>query len=431
MAEVEELNPEVAEPAAQPPAPESMTPLWRNRDYMLLWSGQVISTLGSTASGIVFPLLILAITGSPTSAGIAAALQAIPYLIFSLPAGALIDRWNRKRVMILCDTGRAINMASIPVALALGSLSVWQIYVVAFIEGTLFVFFNIAEVAALPRVVPKAQLPSATAQNQAAFAVAGISGPSLGTFLYQTISHMAPFIADAVSYFVSVISLFFIKSEFQLERAPTEVPRHLGREIMEGLHWLWGQPLVRFMAFLTGGANFIGSGSFLVLILLAKQLGAPDASIGVIFSIGSIGGIVGSIIGGQIQKRFTFGQVIIGVMWGSAVLLPLFAIAPNIWVIGLLMAVLSLGGPIYNVVQFSYRVAMIPDELQGRVNSTFRLVAFGFNPLGAFLAGVIIEHFGAITAVLFFSVWQVLLAIMATANKYVREAKPLEQAQPA
>jgi MFS family permease len=429
MAEVEELNP--AAHAQGPPLQRNLTPLWRNRDYMLLWSGQVVSTLGSTASGIVFPLLILAITGSPTSAGIAGALQALPYLIFSLPAGALIDRWNRKRVMILCDTGRAINMASIPVALALSTITIWQIYVVAFIEGTLFVFFNIAEVAALPRVVPKAQLPPATAQNQAAFAVAGITGPSLGTFLYQSVGRMAPFIADAVSYAVSVVSLFFIKTEFQLERAPSQVPRHLGREIMEGLRWVWGQPLVRFMAFLTGGANFIGSGSFLVLIILAKQLGASDVSIGLIFSIASIGGIAGSLIGGQIQKRFTFGQVIIAIMWVDALLLPLFAGVPNIWLIGVLEGLIAMSVPIYNVVQFSYRVALIPDELQGRVNSTFRLVAFGFNPLGAFLGGVLIENFGAVTTVLFFAIWQLLLATMATVNKYVREAKPIEQAQPA
>src|SRR3954454_3415085 len=133
MAEVEESNPAAVENATEDAVqqateapPESLSPLWRNRDYMLLWSGQVVSTLGSTASGIVFPLLILAITGSAAAAGIAGALQSIPYLIFSLPAGALIDRWNRKRVMILCDVGRAINMGSIAVALALGTLTTWQ-----------------------------------------------------------------------------------------------------------------------------------------------------------------------------------------------------------------------------------------------------------------------------------------------------------------
>ena len=159
---------------------------------MLLWSGQVVSTFGSAASSIVFPLLILALTNSPAAAGVASALRAVPYLIFSLPVGALIDRWDRKRVMINCDVWRAIAVLSVPVALWLDALTIWQIYLVAFFEGSLFVFFNIAEVAALPRVVLAAQLPQAAAQNEAAFGAVNIVGPSIGTFLYQTLERVRP-----------------------------------------------------------------------------------------------------------------------------------------------------------------------------------------------------------------------------------------------
>ncbi|HYT34930.1 MAG TPA: MFS transporter, partial [Ktedonobacteraceae bacterium] len=141
--------------------------LWKNRDYMLLWSGQVVSSIGAQVTQLAFPLLILSLTGSPAQAGFAGALRALPYLLFSLPAGALIDRWDRKRVMIFCDIGRALSMASIPVAFALGQLTVLQLFIVSAIEGTLFVFFNIAEAACLPRVVAKEQLPAATAQNMA------------------------------------------------------------------------------------------------------------------------------------------------------------------------------------------------------------------------------------------------------------------------
>src|SRR6266700_3059305 len=139
--------------------------LWLNRDYMLLWSGQMVSNVGTQVAQLAFPLLILALTGSPAQAGFAGALRALPYVFFSLPAGALIDRWDRKRVMIICDAGRALSMASIPVALAIGHLTIIQLYLVSTIEGTLFVFFNIAEVACLPNVVAKEQLPAATAQN--------------------------------------------------------------------------------------------------------------------------------------------------------------------------------------------------------------------------------------------------------------------------
>src|SRR5438552_832987 len=209
----------------QPNKPKT---LWRNRDYMLLWSGQVISSIGTQASQLAFPLLVLALTRSPAQAGFAGALRALPYLIFSLPAGALIDRWDRKRTMIFCDTGRAISMASIPVAYALGDLTIVQLYLVSAIEGTLYVFFNIAEAACLPRVVPKEQLPAATAQNMATDGITALIGPPLGGALY-TVGKFLPFVADAISYAASVVSLFFIEVKFQKERVAA--PRKLLVEI--------------------------------------------------------------------------------------------------------------------------------------------------------------------------------------------------------
>src|SRR5947209_10752876 len=193
--------------------PKKRGSLWRNRDYMLLWSGQVISSIGTQVSQLAFPLLILALTGSPAQAGFAGALRALPYIIFSLPAGALIDRWDRKRVMIICDIGRALSMASIPVALAFGHLSILQLYLVSLIEGTLFVFFNLAEVACLPRVVEKEQLPAASAQHEVTFGITSLIGPSLGGALYS-VARMLPFLADAISYGASVGSLFFIRTKF-------------------------------------------------------------------------------------------------------------------------------------------------------------------------------------------------------------------------
>lgn len=401
--------------------------LWRNPSYMLLWSGQVVSTLGSVSAGIIYPLLVLALTHSPVSAGLVGAVRAIPYLVFSLPVGALIDRWDRKRVMILCDVGRGLAVASIPIALAFDALTMSQMYVVAFIEGSLFVFFNIAEVAALPRVVPKAQLPQATAQNQAAFGVAGIVGPSFGTFLYQTFGRGVPFIADAISYFISLVSLSLIRTSFRTERS--SVRRHLVAEIAEGLRWLWTKPLIRYMALLTGGLNFITASVQLLVIVLAKEMGAGDGEIGLIFTIGAIGGIVGSLIGGQIQRRYKFGHIIVTVIWIQTLLFPLYALVPMAWMLGVTTALIYSMSPIYNVVQFSYRLALIPDRLQGRVNSTFRLLAFGFMPMGAALSGLLIERIGAVLTVGAFSGCFLLLAILTSLNPHVRNAKPFNDAQ--
>lgn len=390
---------------------------------MLLWSGQVVSTLGSAASSIIYPLLILALTNSPEAAGIAGALRAIPYLVLSLPVGALIDRWDRKRVMILCDVGRALTAASIPIAMGLGVLTLWQIYAATLIEGSLFVLFNIAEVAALPRIVSASQLPQAAAQNEAGFGVANIVGPSFGTMLYQAFGKSVPFIADAVSYVVSVASLLRIRTAFRT--APPATRRNLHVEIAEGLRWVWHNPLIRYMAILTGGLNLINAAFPLIVIVLAKHLGARDGEIGVIFSLGGIGGVVGSLIGGQIQRRFTFGKVIVAVVWLEALLFPLYAIAPSYILLGVIAGLIFVLGPIYNVVQFSYRLSIIPDELQGRVNSTFRLIAFGFMPLGAWLSGVLIERVGALDTVLVFAVWLLLLAGLTTVNRHVRKARPI------
>src|SRR5579872_6156173 len=142
-----------------------MSPLWRNRDYMILLSGQAISSTGTFVSQIAFPLLVLSITHSTVQAGLAGALERVPFLILTLPAGALVDRWNRKLVMIVCDATRALAFAVIPIAAAGGWLGMPVIYVVALVEGTAFAFFNLCEVSALPRVVPREQLPAATAQN--------------------------------------------------------------------------------------------------------------------------------------------------------------------------------------------------------------------------------------------------------------------------
>src|SRR6266516_4352757 len=210
--------------------------IWRNRDFMLLWSGQAVSLIGTGISQTAFPLLVWGLTHSAAQVGFVGGLGTLPYVFLSLLAGALIDRWNRKRVMILCDIGRALNLASVLIALVFGQLTVIQLYFNALTEGTLFVFFNLAEVACLPRVVAKEQLPAATAQNEATQGITALLSPLLGAALYS-LRQALPFLADAVSYVGSVVSLLFIRTEFQGAHPPAR--RKLRVEISEGLRWLW------------------------------------------------------------------------------------------------------------------------------------------------------------------------------------------------
>ena len=402
--------------------------LWRNHSYMLLWSGQAISSIGTQVSTVAFPLLVLFLTRSPAQAGLMGAVRALPYLFFSLPAGALIDRWDRKRVMIICDAGRAIAMGSIPVALELRHLSIVQLYIVSAVEGTLFVFFNIAEVAALPRVVSKDQLPAANAQNAATDGTSTLVGPALGGALFG-FAAMLPFIGDAVSYAFSVVTLFFIPVRFQGERN-VAARRTLRAEIGEGLVWLWRQPLIRFIAVLTGVTNIPGL-ALIVIVVAQQQMGASDAVVGLIFTIGGIGALLGAALAPWVQKRVSFAAVIIGTMWVWTLVFPWYALAPNpIW-LGVAVAVTFVLGPLYNVVQMSYRLALIPDELQGRVNSVFRLVAFAGQPIGLAVTGILLEVFNPLVTVLVFMTMQAAMTVLATINPHVRHAKPLTELETA
>jgi MFS family permease len=389
---------------------------------MLLWSGQMVSSIGTQASTLAFPLLMLAVTRSPAQAGFVGAVRAVPYLLLSLPAGALVDRWDRKRVMLLCNAGRAVALASIPVALALGRLTVAQMYLVSLVEGSLFVFFNLCEAACLPRVVPAEQLPAATAQNTATENVSWLVGPPLGGALFG-LARALPFLADALSYGASVVSLLFIRTRFQGERGLTRRRLHL--EIGEGLAWLWRQPLIRYVAFLTGTIDLVGSGTFLIAIVIAQNQHASSFVTGTIFTIASVGGIIGSIVAVRLQRRFSFAQIIVVCVWVWAALTPLLALAPNPYLLGLVLAGVFLAGPIYDVVQFSYRLALIPDFLQGRVNSVFRLIAFSGRPLGYALAGVLLQAIGPVASVLIFSIPYLAAALLTTINPHVRNARGL------
>ena len=397
--------------------------LWLNTDYVLLLGGQFVSTLGSGISGLAFPLLVLALTHSPAAAGIVGFVFGFPYVIVSLPAGALVDRWDRKRVMILCDSIRAVNISSIPIAAAIGHLSVALLFIAAAVEGTAFVFFNIAEVACLPRVVSKEQLPQATGFNQAGQVASGVISAPLGGLIFQVVGRTVPFVFDAVSYLVSVLSLRFMRVDFQEERVAQR--RSLLVEIREGLAWLWRHQLIRYMSFLTGGLNLVASASFLVIIVLARGLHASPTVIGILFAIGAAGGVLGSLIGPWFQKHFSYARVIIACVWLQTVLWPLYAVAPNPLILGLVEAGIVVAAPIYNVVQFSYRMALIPDALQGRVNSTVRLIAYGFAPFGAVASGILIEWVGATTSVFILSGLMLLMALSVSLNAHVRHAAPL------
>jgi MFS family permease len=366
-----------------------------------------------------YPLLVWDLTHSAALVGLVGGIGTLPYLLLSLIVGALIDRWDRKRVMILCDTGRALNLASVLIALFLGRLTGVQICLNTLIEGTFFVFFNLAEVACLPRVVNNAQLPLATAQNEATMGTTALIGPLLGGALYS-LRQFLPFLADAVSYAASVVTLSLIHVPFQQQHGGQR--RKLWVEIHEGFFWLWHQPVLRFMALITGVLNFINGGLTPILLVLVKQQQGSSLLYGTILTIGGIGAIVGSLLGAPLQRRLRLGPVVIVILWVNALVFPCYALVQHPLLLGLISAIIFVCGPIYNVAQLSYRLALIPDELQGRVNSVYRLLAFGFLPLGWSLTGLLIQWFQVVPAILFLSACGLLLAVLASMNSHIINA---------
>jgi len=373
--------------------------LWRHTDFLLLWSGQAVSTLGSSVSRLALPLLVLALTQSPTQAGLIAALQSVPYLVFSLPAGALIDRWDRKRVMIRCDVARCLAYGSVPLAYATAHLSLAQLYVVALVGGTAYVFFNIAEVAALPRVVPAEHLSHATALNESATSASSLIGPGVAGLIISlgrtTLSGAAvAYLVDSLSYLISTLSLGFIRTPFQAARAPM-ADRSLRTEIAEGLRFLWARRPLRALALLTMGMNlFFGPLPLAVIVLARTNLHADARTLGLIFSAASAGGLLGSLIASWVKARLRVGQTIIGAVAGIAVATPLVAVATSVPVVLAGFALVGAMLPIYNVVSISYRLRLVPDPLQGRVNSVFRLLALGSVPLGTAIGGLLLGPIG-------------------------------------
>jgi MFS family permease len=398
-------------------------PLRRNRDFILLWSGQLVSTVGSEVSALAFPLLVLALTHSPAKAGIVGFAQTLPNLFLYLPAGALVDRLDRKRIMLVSDAVRAVALGSIPVALAADKLTFAHIIAVAFIEGSMSVFFRVAESAALPQVVPKEQLPDAIAQNQARQQGAGVVSQPLAGFLFST-GRLVPFVFDAISYAASFVSLLFIRPAFQEHRERSG--RRLRDEIAEGVNWLLRERFLRTTILLSAGTNFAHSAFALVLIVRAQDLGASPTLIGFMFALFAAGAVLGSLAAPWIQRHVPPQVILIGAIWLWAVATVVLVWVPNTLALGALAGVQALFGPPWNVIVGSYRYALVPDRLLGRVQSAGALVSWGTLPLGALAGGFLIEALGPRSTFLVLAGIFLVVAIGATSARVIRNAPRIE-----
>ncbi len=395
------------------------SPLWRNHNYLLLQGGQIVSYIGNQQQSIALPLLVLALTGSVIQAGIAVSLNTIAVLVVSPLAGALTDRWNRKRTMIICDAGRMFLTLTIPLAFWFHALTMLQLYVVVALAGVLGTMFSVANTAALPNVVTRDQLPVALSQSQAAYSAVRTFGSLLGGALYS-LGEVFPFLMNAVSFGASVFSLGLIRGNFQSRREGSSLPLH--KAIVEGFSWLWKQPLLRFLTLVNGADSLRYGAGYLVILVLARELHTSASGIGAIFTAAAVGALIGNLASKWWRQRFRFGTITLSMLWLEALMFPLYAIAPNALVMGLIAAAEEFVGPIYTISLNSYRLMATPDSMRGRTSSTVQFVMQGAQSVGAIIGGILIQGIGAKWSALLLGAWLLILAIAATLNRRVRRA---------
>jgi MFS family permease len=394
--------------------------LWRNFDYLLLFSGQAISGFGSESSQLAFPLLVLALTQSPLQAGIISGLRLVPYIVLGLPAGAWVDRVDRKHLMTVCEIIRMLTLGSVPFAYSIGHLTLLHLYVAVLIEGSLNVLFKIAELSCIPHVVEKEQVGVAMGLDQAADGVARALGPSFGGLLFS-VSQLLPFATDAISYIISAISLLLIRVSFQNKKQPV-VQRKLLADMAEGLNWLWNQPFLRIVLCLNFGWLLGQTGIPLLLITLMQQQHASSASTGLAVASGGVGALVGSLVAPLIQKRFSYKHIVIISGWAYLLFWSLYLLTSVPLLLGAITAANSILTPIQVVAFSAYQVQLIPDELLGRVNGVQSLLIFSAFAIGSLAVGTLLQLAGPTITILLFSAIYLILAVLASSNVHIRRA---------
>jgi MFS family permease len=370
--------------------------LWRRRDFLLLWSGESVSNLGNAISLIVLPLIaVVSLHASGFEVGALSAAEWVPWLLVGLPAGVWVDRSRRRLLMIACDLARAALLASIPIAAAVGTLTLAQLYAVAFGVGLATVVFQVAYQAYLPTIVAASDLPEANAKLQGTEAVARVAGPGFGGLFVQLFRAPYAVIADAVSYLVSAVALVAVRAR---EPRPEPTGRQLRTEIVEGARFVARDPLLRVMTIAPAVTNFFFVGFEAIAVLfLVRAVHLRPASVGLLMGVTAIGSVVGAVLARTLGERFgTARALMFGIALSSpfALLIPLTTRGAGLafFVVG--QFVLFLGILVYNVTISAFRQAYCPPQLLGRVVASMRFVLFGTMPLGALLGGALADGVG-------------------------------------
>ena len=378
------------------------SPVWREGDFIKFWGAATVSLAGDAVTRLALPLIaIVLLEATPFEVGVLGAAQFLPFLVVGLPAGAIIDRLARKRrLLVAADYARAVALLSVPVAYWAGVLALEQLYAVAVFGGLLAVFFDVTAASYLPALIRRELLVDANSKLELSRSSAEIVGPGVAGLLTVIASAPAALIVDAASFAASGGLLARIRRADVPVTAPPAGRRirGLGREIVEGTRFVFGQAYVRAIALTTTTANCFRSCLIAVLLVfLVREADASAGAIGAAFAIGNVGFVAAALVAPRLARRFGVGPVMMVAVssFGPAALL--VALAPlelAVAAAGLMVLVDSFGIGLHGVNQVSVRQAVTPERLRGRMIATLRFLNFGAIPLGTMLGGALGSLFG-------------------------------------
>jgi MFS family permease len=397
---------------------EEELPLRRNRNYQLLWTSQAIAEFGYFASTIAFPLLVLAVTGSTAASGLVLGTIAAAQLLAGLPAGALVDRWDRRRIMLCCEAAQAVAAGTLVVALLTDTATIAHMVAVAAVLGVSAALFEPAEDAVLPTLVPDEQLSTAVAMNSARSSLGQLSGTAAGGFLFA-VGRFVPFAVDVLTHCVAFVTLLFLRVPPRT-RSAAPAGRFFG-EVAAGLRWVWGHRHIRVTAACAVVLNLFFSAFYLVVIVLAEARGVPSGQIGIMAAMLGAGGIVGALAAPYLTRVLSPYASIAAVFWVLTLLTPLAAAASSGYLLGGLFAAMALLPPTANTTIITQQLLLTPDHLRGRLSSVIGLVTGVAAAVGPVLGGVLMEVLPGTAAVLLCAGGMAAVTVVVTASPTLRK----------
>lgn len=384
--------------------------LWHHPDFLKLWCAVTVSQFGTQISLLAVPLVAaLLLKVSPFEFALLGAVEFLPFLLISLPAGVWIDRLRRRPILILADFGRGLSLASIPLAYLLDALTIWQLYAVGFINGVLTVFFDIAYQSYVPALMDRERISDGNAKLETSRSVAQIAGPGVAGGLISAITAPFAILVDSLSFAGSALSVFLIR---KFEAAPDrhsavegQAHRDMRAEISEGILYVVRHRYLRNIAACTGTGNFFYSLVLSIFLLyLAREVRLSPQVIGAVLAVGNVGALVGAVSANAVARILGVGRTILlsaMILGASSMLVPLAPRDGGSLTLFMLAAsgfLASCAAVVYNINQVSLRQALTPDRMQGRMNATMRFIVWGTIPAGQVVGGAIASAAGMTTA---------------------------------